>query len=133
MMHFLGAIGAFAAHLLAALALTAGFLLAYVRSTPHDELAQIRKGNTAAAVGLGGALIGYGIVLSRAISYSDGVPETVLWGFIGLIVQVGGHMVLNRFRPRLYEAIEEGDMAAGVIKAAVAITLGLLSAASMTP
>ena len=93
----------------------------------------IRKGNAAAAIGLGGAMIGFALVLSRAISFSTGLGEVILWGLVGLIVQVAGHWVLSRFQPRLYEAIEEGDMASGVMKAALAITLGMLNAASMTP
>ena len=133
MMHFLGAIAAFALHLAAGLALMAGFVQAYVRSTPHEELDLIRRGNVAAAIGLGGAVIGYAIVLSRAITYSDGLVEVVLWGLIGLAVQVGGHVFLSRLIPRLYTAIEEGDSSAAVAKAALAITLGLISAASMTP
>lgn len=133
MLHFLGAIGAFALHLAVAIALVGGFLLAYMRTTPHDEWPLIQKGNVAAAIGLGGALIGYAIVLSRAITYSDGVLEVVLWGLIGLAVQVAGHVLLARFMPRLYAAIEQDDVAAGIMKAAVAITLGLINAASMTP
>lgn len=133
MMHFLAAIGAFALHLTAALALVGLFLLAYTRTTPHDELDLIRKGNAAAAFGIGGAMIGFAIVLSRAISYSDNVGETILWGCIGLVVQVAGHWVLSRALPRLYAAIEDGELAAGFMKAAVAISLGLVNAASMTP
>lgn len=52
---------------------------------------------------------------------------------IGLVVQVVGHLALSRYVPRLYAAIEEGDLAAGIMKAGVAIALGLLIAASMTP
>lgn len=133
MMHFLASIGAFIAHLALALALVAGFVWAYLWTTPHDERALIRKGNAAAAIGLGGALIGYAIVLSRAISFSEGMLEVVLWGLIGLGVQVAGHLLLARLLPRLYVSIEEGDLAAGIMTAAVAITLGLVNTASMTP
>ncbi len=133
MMHFLGAIGAFVTHLAVAVALIGVFVLGYMRTTPHDELGQVRRGNTAAALAIGGALIGYALVLARAISFSDGILETMLWGLIGLGVQVFAHMLLARFIPRLYTAIEEGDVAAGVMTAAVAITFGLLNAASMTP
>ncbi len=133
MVHFLAAIGSFGAHLLAALVLLAIFSFAYAKTTPHDELALIRQGNAAAAIGFGGALIGYAIVLARAITYSENVFETVLWGAIGLIVQVAAHVLLARFMPRLYRSIEENDAASGVMKAAVAIAIGLVNAASMTP
>ncbi len=133
MMHFLASIGAFLAYLAASVALMGVFVLSYMSTTPHDEKEQIRKGNAAAALGLAGALVGYAMVLSRAVSYSENLLEVFLWGLIGLVVQVAGHVVLARLMPRLYVSIEEGDMAAGIMKAAVAITLGLLNAASMTP
>lgn len=133
MMHFLASIGAFALHLVAGLALVGLYLFTYARSTPHDEMALIRKGNAAAAVGYGGAMIGFAIVLSRAIGFSEHVGEVILWGLIGLVVQVAGHWILSRAIPRLYAALEEGEMSAGIMKAAVAISLGLINAASMTP
>lgn len=130
---FLTAFFAFLMHLVAALLLTGLFLLAYVRTTPHQEHELIRRGNAAAALGLMGALIGFAIVLSRAIMVSHGVGETLLWGVIGLAVQVAGHWALSRWLPRLYASIEDGDMAAGIMKAGIAIGLGLINAASMTP
>lgn len=133
MFEFLTALLAFLAHLALAIVLSAIFLVAYVRTTPHQEHELIRKGNAAAALGLMGALVGFAIVLSRAIVISHGIGETLVWGGIGLVVQVAGHWALSRFLPRLYAAIEEGDMAAGVMKAGIAVALGMLNAASMTP
>jgi putative membrane protein len=124
---------AFTAHLAAALALTGLFLMAYVRTTPHEEHELIRKGNAAAALGLTGALIGFAIVMARVVTVSHGIGDTLLWGLIALVVQAAGHWALSKYLPRLYTAIEEGDMAAGIMKAGVAIVLGLLNAASMTP
>lgn len=133
MMHFLESIAAFALHLAASLAICAIFLAAYMRTTPHSEFELIRKGNAAAALGLVGALIGFAIVQSRAISFSDNIWETCLWGLVGLVVQVAGHWLLSRFMPRLYASIEEGEVAAGIMKGGVAIALGLLNSASMSP
>ena len=133
MLHFLASVGAFALHLAAGLALLGLYIYLYTLTTPHDELALIRKGNASAAFGVGGALIGFAIVVSRAIGFSEHVGEVFLWGLIGLAVQVAGHWLLSRALPRLYTAIEEGDLGAGFMKAGVAISLGLVNAASMTP
>ncbi len=133
MIDFLTALLAFLAHLAVGLGLSGLFLFVYSVSTPHRELELIRGGNAAAAIGLVGGMIGYAIVVSRAISSSHGVVDTALWGLIGLGIQVAGHWALSRYLPRLYAAIEEGDLAAGIMKAGVAIGLGMLNAASMTP
>lgn len=132
-MTFLTAMLAFLGHLAVALLMTGLFVWAYIRSTPHDEMRLIRSGNAAAAIGLTGAIIGFAIVLSRAVVFSSWVGEVVVWGMIGLLVQVAGHFLLSWFLPRMYSAISEGDVAAGIFKAGVAITLGLLNSASMTP
>ncbi len=133
MMHFLASVGAFALHLVVGVLLLGAYGYLYTRTTPHDEIALIRKGNASAAFGFGGALIGFAIVVSRAIGFSEHVGEVVVWGLIGLAVQVAGHWLLSRALPRLYSAIEEGDLGAGFMKAGVAISLGLVNAASMTP
>lgn len=130
---FLSALAAFGAYLALAVIITALFLLLYVRSTPHDEFALIRQGNAAAAIGLAGAIIGFTLVLANAIRISHGLGETLVWGLIGLVVQVAGHWLASRLVPRLYQAIAEGDTAAGILQASFAIGLGMLSAASMTP
>lgn len=133
MLDFITSLLAFAAHLFVALGLVGLFLLAYVRTTPHEEYELIGRGNAGAALGLVGALVGFAIVLSRAIVVSHGVGETIVWGLIGIAVQVAGHLVLSRCLPRLYKAIEDGDMASGIMKAGTAVALGLVNAACMTP
>lgn len=127
------AIMAFAMHLGVALALLGLYVLAYTRSTPYEEIALVRKGNVGAAVALAGGLIGYAIVLSRATTYSTGIVDAVVWGLIGLVIQIAGHRALSLALPRLYTDIEDGELAPAIVKAGLAIALGLLSAASMTP
>lgn len=129
----LTALFAFAMHLAVALALLAAYAWAYTRSTPYEEVALIRKGNVGAAIALAGGLIGYAIVLARATTYSTGILDAVIWGLIGLVIQVAGHRVLSMLLPRLYADIEQGEMAPAIVKAGLAIALGLVSAASMTP
>ncbi len=130
---FLSALGAFLAHLVVALGLLCGFIAAFVHATPQHEIALIRQGNVAAALELGGAIVGYAIVLSRAIVVSAGIGEAIVWGLIGLVIQVGGQYALNLVVPRISAAIEAGTLSAGIMTGATAIALGLLNAACMTP
>lgn len=130
---FLSALAAFLAHLIVAIMLMALFLLAFTSVTPHREVELIRKGNASAALGLAGAMLGYAIVLSRAVVISAGIGEAAVWGVIGLAVQLAGHYALNLLIPRIGSQIEAGDIAAGTMTAATAVTLGLLNAAAMTP
>jgi putative membrane protein len=130
---FATALGAFLANLVVALALMAGFILLYTRITPPDELKLIRSGNGAATVSLAGAAIGFAIVLSRAVMVSNSLSEVAIWGLIGLAVQVAGFRLASLFVPTLSGDINAGNIPAGVLSAAAAISLGLVNAACMTP
>lgn len=130
---FLAALGAFLAHLVVSLALLAAFVAIFVRITPQQEFALIRKGNVAAALELGGAMIGYAIVLSRAVVVSAGIGEAIVWGAIALLIQIAGYYAMNVVIPRIGSEIEAGSLTAGIMSAATAVTLGLLNAACMTP
>lgn len=130
---FVAALAAFAVHLAVAIGLTVAFIAAYCWLTPHQEVQLVRSGNAAAALGLMGALVGFAIVLSRSISISTSIGETVVWGLIALIVQIVGHYALRLLLPKLHMDIEGGSFAAATVTAGTAIALGLLNAASMTP
>jgi len=131
--NFIVALLAFAGHLAVALALTAGFVILYCWLTPHAEVALITAGNTAAALGLIGAIVGFAIVLSRAITVSETIGETIVWGLIALVVQIAGHYVLRMLLPKLHLDIEQGSYTAATLTAGTAVALGMINAASMTP
>ena len=46
------------------------FLLVYTRVTPHREFTLIREGNIAAALSLGGAVLGFSLTLSSSIQHN---------------------------------------------------------------
>src|SRR3982074_1178193 len=52
----------------------------YVMLTPHKEITLIRDGNTAAAVSLGGVLVGLAIPLAVSLKASTTLIEPALWG-----------------------------------------------------
>jgi len=56
-----------------------------------------------------------------------------VWGLIGLVVQVAAHFILSKVMPQLYSSLEQGQMSAGLMQGSLAISLGLINAASMTP
>lgn len=126
-------LAAFAGHLTLSLVLLAAFVFVYTKSTPFQELALIRKGNTGAAIALAGGLIGFAIVIARSVTVSSGPAEAFFWGAIGLAIQIAGHKLLSYLLPRFYDAIEEGETAPAMTSASVAISLGLVNAACMTP
>jgi len=108
------------------------FLLIYVMITPWREFALIRAGNSAAAVALIGALLGFCLPLANTIAHSSSLTDVVLWSLVALAVQVIVHVVMRLLLPDLKQAIEADRMAAGVTAGGFATCFGLINAACLT-
>jgi putative membrane protein len=111
----------------------AAFKFIYQLVTPYNERALIRQGNVAAAVALGGALLGYVLPLASALSHTVSLPEFAAWALLAGVIQIVSFMVVSRLVYRaLAERIEAGELAAGVYLASISLGVGLLNAACMT-
>ena len=109
------------------------FKFVYQLVTPYHERGLIRQGNTAAAVALGGALIGYVLPLASALSHTVSLPEFAAWALLAGVIQIGSFIVISRLVYRaLATKIEAGELAAGVYLASISLGVGLLNAACMT-
>jgi putative membrane protein len=115
-----------------ALALVAAFLVVYTWVTPYDELALIRGGDTAAAISLSGALIGFVLPLASAIAHSVSWLDMIIWGAIALIVQLAVFFAVSRVVPQLSKAISDGGTAQATLLAAASVSIGIVNAACMS-
>lgn len=122
----------FLLYLVVAVALLVLFVMAYVRITPHDEIALIREGNVAAAIAMGGTMIGFVIPLARAVQQASSMPDMLVWGIAAFVVQLCVFAVVSRILPDLSARIKESNMAAGVLLGTASIATGMLNAAAMT-
>ncbi|HVL42515.1 MAG TPA: DUF350 domain-containing protein [Brevundimonas sp.] len=124
---------AFIIAFLAAVLFFAAFKFIYQRVTPYNERTLIREGNVAAAVALGGALIGYVLPLASALSHTVSLPEFAAWALLAGVIQIVSFIFVSRVLYRALAArIEAGELAAGIYLASVSIGVGLLNAACMT-
>jgi putative membrane protein len=113
--------------------LLAIFKRVYQISTPYDEAKLIGEGNVAAAIALGGAIIGFSLPLASALTETADPVEFTAWGLLAGVIQIVASLVVRRFIVRDMTArIESGNVASAVYLAATAIGVGLLNAASMT-
>ena len=110
----------------------AAFFVIYVAVTPYDELALIREGNVAAAISLGGAVLGFVLPLASAIAHSVGPVDMVVWSVIALAVQLVVYFLVTRLVPHFAEAIRAGRVAGATLLAVLAGATGILNAACMT-
>jgi putative membrane protein len=111
--------------------LTAIFVVLYANLTPQRDIALIRGGNSAAALALVGALLGFELPLASVIAHSAAILDLVVWGIVALVVQLAGFLVVRLVLPHLPQAIEDGNIADAVFLAGISLSLGILTAACM--
>lgn len=128
----LNGIPPFLAYFAVAIVLVLIFVRIYTWMTPHEELALIRANNSAAALAFGGAIIGFALPLSSAITHSQSLLDCAVWGAVALVVQILTFVTLRVVLKQLSERIDSGEMASGIFAATLAIAVGLINAACMT-
>src|SRR4051812_43998254 len=92
----LPAIIGYATHIIAAALLLGVFFFVYTRVTPFDEMALIHAGKGAAALSLGGALIGFSLTLASSIVYNSTLVGVVGWAVVAMAVQVVVYAITSR-------------------------------------
>lgn len=123
----------FALAFLAAGGFTLIFKALYRWITPHDEGALIRGGNSAAAVALGGALLGYVIPLASALTQTHSLPEFVAWALLAGVIQIATFWLVRRIAlPDVSERIARGEMSTALYLLSISLVVGILNAACMT-
>ncbi|MCX7166179.1 MAG: DUF350 domain-containing protein [Rhodocyclales bacterium] len=130
--HFLATLPNFLAYLATAIVLLVAFVTIYLYVTPYDEIALIRSNNTAAAISLSGALLGFAMPIANVIAHSDTLLDLAVWGIVAGVVQLLAWGIARVALPQLQENISAGRVAPAIFVAALSITVGLINAACMT-
>jgi putative membrane protein len=127
-------LGNFALYFLVSIVLFFVFKIVYAFVTPHDEWKLVKEDkNTAAAIGFGGAMIGFSIALSGAITNSEFFLDYAIWGTVALLAQLVAFALLRfTFMPKIAERINNNEVSAGVILGSMSVAVGMLNAACMT-
>jgi putative membrane protein len=114
-----------------AIGLWAAAIGIYVALTPHKEFALVRAGNSAAAVSLAALALGTAIPLAMALGTSTSLIDLVIWGALGLVLQLLAFRVVDLILRDLPKRIADGEMAAAILLSGVKIGAALLTAAAM--
>jgi putative membrane protein len=125
-------IGNFLLYFAVALFAEAIFVALYMAVTPHHEASLIKRGNAAAAISLGGAVLGFTLPLASVIAHSVSLLDMVVWSAVALIVQLAVYRLADFMLREISRHIEEGNVAAATTLAAASIAIGIINAASMT-
>jgi putative membrane protein len=126
------AILAYLLHLATAVAMVMAFFVLYTRITPWDEVALIRQGNRAAALSLGGTLIGFSVTIASALTHTDDYYEFAGWSALAMLVQVLVYVVATRMLRVSKDQIEADNTGFGGLLGAIALSIGLVNAGSIS-
>lgn len=119
------------AHLLAAAAIYAAGMAAYLRLTPYHELELVRSGNVAASITLAGAIVGLAIPIAMTLATSVNVADILVWGAVSAVLQAAAFGAANLLLRGLPAAVERGDVASACVAAATQLAVGIVNAGAM--
>jgi putative membrane protein len=105
----------------------------YMMATAHDELRLIRSNNSAAALAFAGSILGYSLPLAAAAIGSRALLEFIIWGVIGVIVQIVIYWLCRLvILSDVSRRIEAGEIASGLVLGVLSLAGGIINAAAMT-
>lgn len=116
----------------AAAAVYVAGIAAYARLTPYHELELVRNGNVAAAVTLGGALIGLALPVGATLARSLSVADILVWGAVATVMQAAAFGLASLMLRELPARVERGDLAAALVAASVQVSVGIVNAGAMS-
>ena len=119
-------------HLLLAAALLIVFFVIYTRVTPYNEVLLIRQGNQAAALSLGGALLGFSATIASSLMHTADYQQFFAWAFGAMVVQLLAYVVTTRLLRMSKDQIESNNSAFGGLLAAISLSIGAINAACIS-
>lgn len=103
----------------------------YALLTPHKEITLIREGNSAAALSLGGVMVGLAIPLAISLTASTSVVEIMIWGAATIAVQLLVFRVTDMVLKGLPERIHDGEISAAALLVGAKLATALILAAAV--
>jgi putative membrane protein len=122
----------YALHLVAAGLMLFVFFLLYSWAMPFDEITLIRQGNVAAALSLGGALIGFSMTVASGLIHTDVLRAFVAWSAAAAAIQLLTYVLVSRLLHMSKQQIEGNNIAFGVLLASISISVGAVSAGGLS-
>jgi putative membrane protein len=119
-------------HLALASVLLVIFFQAYTWLTPYDEVKLIRQGNHAAALSLGGAMLGFSMTIASSILHTNDWQQFLGWAFGAMVVQALGYAVTTRCLKMAQDQIEADNSAFGGLLGTISLSIGGINAACIS-
>jgi putative membrane protein len=104
----------------------------YVLLTPHHEIRLIREGNLAAALDVGGVLVGLAIPLAYSLKASTTLTDVALWGVATVAIQLLVFRLVDLVLHGLPRRIKDGEIPAAALLVGAKVATAIIVAASVS-
>ncbi|MDB5052588.1 MAG: hypothetical protein JWM44_638 [Bacilli bacterium] len=96
--------------------------------TPFDDMEQLRKGNAAVALAMGGQFLATAIILGISAYSNSSIWHMSLWFGIGYVCLFATYWIFDWVTPKLKvsEHLRDGNVAVGALLAFVYIGMGFV-------
>ncbi len=101
-------------------------MLVFNWMTPFNDMEELRKGNVAVGLAMGGKFLGTAIILGVSAFTNHTIWHMALWFAVGYICLLVAFWVLELATPkiRLHEHLQKGNVAIGILLASVYVGMG---------
>ncbi len=109
-------------------------LLLFEVTTRNEKFKMIGQGNATAAMVIGGKLLGLAVVIGSAIAHSISLVDMMIWGVIGIVIQIIAHILAEvlTIRFSIKDAIDKDNRAVGVFLLLMSVSIGWVIAQCLT-
>lgn len=94
--------------------------------TPFNDMEELRQGNVAVGLAMGGKFLGTAIIVGVSAFTNSSIWHMSLWFFVGYLCLLAAYWVLELVTPKLtlHEQLKKGNVAVGILLASVYVGMG---------
>ncbi|MGG1571984.1 DUF350 domain-containing protein [Fictibacillus sp. NRS-1165] len=111
-----------------------GITIFELMTKKYKDLHEVLNGNRAVSLSIGGKIIGICIILSFSVYHASDILDTVIWGALGILLQIIAYLLFELFIRKfsVEEELRNGNISVGVISFCVSVGIAFVIGASIS-
>jgi putative membrane protein len=105
--------------------------IVHVLLTPMKEMKLIREGNVSAGISVAAVIVGLAIPMAACLETATSVYNILIWGSVVILLQLLAFRVADLVLRDLPKRIEQDEIGAALVLAAVKLAAALVMAAGL--
>jgi putative membrane protein len=114
-----------------AIILLIGAVCLYALISPHRDVQNVRRGNAASAISLGGVIVCLALPLAVAVAASTSLADVAIWGVAALFVQLALFRLIDLLLHGLPQRVDEGELSAALLLVSAKLASAIVLSAAI--